>query len=168
MVSTLDILKRLYNHQVEYILVGGMACVVHGSQVVTQDVDICSPLTAENLSRLCAALADIHPRFRMTQDLRPLPETPEELKDYKNLYLLTDVGQLDVLSEIAGIGKYSEVRKRSIQVDLAGTPVLVLDLDTLILAKKAMDTPKDRQAVIELSAIRERLDDCKNKGPSGI
>ena len=157
MASTLDILKRLNKHQVKYVLVGGMACVIHGSQVVTQDVDICTPFDLENLSGLCAALVDVHPRFRMTKDLQPLPQTPEELKDFKNLYLLTDLGQLDVLSEIAGIGKYPEVRQRAIQVDLAGMPVWVLDLDTLILAKKAMNTPKDRQVVIELSAIRERL-----------
>jgi len=42
-------------------------------------------------------------------------------------------------------------------------PILVLDLDTLILAKGAMNTPKDRQVVIELSAIRERLRDMGKK-----
>ena len=163
MVSTLDILKRLSIHQVQYVLVGGMACVIHGSQVVTQDVDICAPLNPENLSALYAALGDINPRLRMTQDLEPLPQTPEELKDSKNLYLLTDLGQLDIMSEIAGIGEYSAVRRRAIQVELAGTSVWVLDLDTLILAKKAMNTPKDRQVVIELSAIRERLDSVNKK-----
>jgi hypothetical protein len=125
--------------------------------------DICAPLTPENLAGLYAALADIHPRFRMSNDLQPLPETFEEPKDFKNIYLLTDLGQLDVLSEIAGIGKYPEVRQRAIEMDLAGTPVWVLDLDTLILAKKAMNTPKDRQVAIELSAIRERLRSLEKK-----
>jgi hypothetical protein len=50
MVSTLDLLKRRNDHGVKYVLVGGMACVIHRSQVVTQDVDICAPLTWENLS----------------------------------------------------------------------------------------------------------------------
>jgi hypothetical protein len=157
MVSTLDILKRLNKHQVAYVLVGGMACVVHGSQVVTQDVDICAPMNPENLLRLYAALQGTHPRFRMTRDLRPLPQNPEDLEKYHNLYLFTDLGQLDVLSEIAGIGKYSEVEHHVIRIDLGGTSIRVLDLDTLILAKKAMNTPKDRQVALELSAIRERL-----------
>jgi hypothetical protein len=102
-----------------------MACVVHGSQVVTQDVDICAPLALENLRRLCDALKDIHPRFRMARDLRPLPQNPEELDKF--------------------------------QIDLGGTCIRVLDLDTLLIAKQAMNSPKDRQVALELSAIRERL-----------
>jgi hypothetical protein len=46
-----------------------------------------------------------------------------------------------------------------IRLDLGGASIRVLDLDTLILAKKAMNTPKDRQVALELSAIRERLHD---------
>jgi hypothetical protein len=76
-------------------------------------------------------------------------------------YVLTDLGQLDVLSEITGIGKYSDLEQHTIAVDLGGISVRVLDIDTLILAKKAMNAPKDRQAVIELAAIRERMDELK-------
>jgi hypothetical protein len=81
----------------------------------------------------------------------------EKLEGFKNLYLITDFGQLDVLSEIAGVGTYAEVEKHTIEVDLEGAPCRVLDLDTLIKAKEAMSSPKDRQAAIELAAIRKRL-----------
>jgi predicted nucleotidyltransferase len=157
MASILDLLKRLNDHRVKYVLVGGMACVIHGSQIVTQDVDICAPLTRENLSGLMAALAGANPRFRTTRALRPLPDQPEELENFKNLYLITDLAQLDVLSEIAGVGKYEEVERHTILVDLEGLPCRVLDLDTLIVAKKAMHSPKDQQAAKELEAIRQRL-----------
>jgi hypothetical protein len=163
MASTLDLLKRLNDHQVKYVLVGGIACVVHGSQIVTQDIDICAPLTLENLSGLLRALEDLHPRFRTARDLRPLPGEPAKLEGFKNLYLVTDIGQLDVLSGITGVGDHSEVDRHTIQVDLEGTPCRVLDLDTLITAKKAMNSPKDRQAAIELEAIRERLRDREKR-----
>jgi hypothetical protein len=163
MASTLDLLKRLNDHRVKYVLVGGMACVIHGSQIVTQDVDICAPLTLENLSRLLAAIAGAHPRFRTTLDYHPLPQDAEKLEGFKNLYLITDLGQLDVLSEIAGVGQYAEVEQHTIQVDLEGAPCRVLDLDTLITAKEAMNSPKDRQAAIELTAIRERLRGLKKR-----
>jgi hypothetical protein len=156
MASTLDLIKLLNDHRVKYVLVGGMACVVHGSQIVTQDVDICAPFTRENIEGLLAALAGAHPRFR-THDLRPLPDEPKHLEGFKNLYLLTDLGQLDILSEITGVGGYLEVEQHTILVDLGGAPCRVLDLDTLIAAKTAMNSPKDRQAVIELMAIQERL-----------
>ncbi|MBN2318247.1 MAG: nucleotidyltransferase [Acidobacteria bacterium] len=157
MASTIDLLKRLNAHQVKYVLVGGIACVIHGSQVVTQDTDICAPLNPENISALLNALADANPRFRMTHDLKMLPKQAEELTGYKNLYLITDFGQLDILSEITGIGEYAEVEKHIIRVDLEDIECLVLDLDMCITAKKAMNTPKDRQVAIELEAIRERL-----------
>ena len=66
MASTLDLLKRLNDHRVKYVLVGGMACVIHGSQMVTQDVDIFAPFTLENLSGLLAALRTL------THSLEPL------------------------------------------------------------------------------------------------
>jgi len=162
MASTIDLLKRLNSHHVRYVLVGGMACVIHGSQVVTQDVDICAPLDPDNLSSLLEALVGTNPRFRMTRDLKPLPERVEELAGFKNLYLITDLGPLDILSEVAGIGGYTEVKKHIIRIDLEGVKCHVLNLDMCITAKKAMNNPKDRQVAIELDAIRERLRDSQN------
>jgi len=157
MASTLDLLKRLNNCAVEYVLVGGVAAVVHGSQLVTGDLDICAPLDAPNLAKIVGALSDLQAKFRMTPDRRPLPTEPDELAGYKNLYLETLLGQLDILSEIAGVGDYAEVAMHSITLDLGGAICRVLDLDTLIKSKKALGRPRDLQAVIELEAIRQHL-----------
>ena len=93
----------------------------------------------------------------MARDLPPLPEEPEKLDGFRNLYLVTDLGPLDVLSEITGVGGHSEVERHAFGVDLEGVRCRVLDLDTLIRAKRALNSPKDRQAAIELEAIRQRL-----------
>ena len=157
MASTLDLLKILANHDVDFVGGGGVAGVLHGSRLVTQDVDVCAPLTLENLTRILASLAGLNPRFRAVPDDWPLPADPAALFGYRNLYLVTDLGQLDVLSEITGVGSYVEVASHAITVDLAGTGCRVLDLDTLIRAKRALNLPKDRQAIVELEAIRERI-----------
>jgi hypothetical protein len=157
MASTLDLLKRLSGHKVEFVIVGGVAGVLHGSSLVTRDLDICAPLTRENLARILMALSGLSPKFRMTPDKRPVSANPEDYVGYKNLYLLTDWGQLDILSEIMGLGEYDNVARHAITVDLGGIGCNVLDLDALILAKRSLDRPRDRQAVIELEAIRERL-----------
>ena len=159
MASTLDLLKRLSEHEVEFVIVGGVASVLHGSNLVTRDLDICAPLTRENLTRILGALSDLTPRFRMTPDKRPLSANPEDYVGYKNLYLLTDWGQLDILSEIMGLGNHENVARNAITVDLGGISCRVLNLDALILAKKSLNRPRDRQALIELEAIRERLRD---------
>jgi hypothetical protein len=157
MASILDLLRRLSEHEVEFAVVGGMAGVLHGSSLVTRDLDICAPLTRENIANILAALAGLTPRFRMTPDKRPVSTNPDDYIGYKNLYLITDWGQLDILSEILGLGDYENVTRYTITVDLGGMLCRVLELDALILAKKSLDRPRDRQAVIELEAIRERL-----------
>ena len=161
MVSTLDCLRILSAHDVEYVVVGGVAGVLHGSRLVTEDVDICAPLNISNLAKLLIAIGDSNPRFRMTPDRKPLPATPSQLAEFKNLYLITDLGQIDILSEITGVGDYEEVCKHAITVDLGGFTCRVLDLDTLILAKSAMNSLKDRQAVLELKSIKDRIQ-CQN------
>ena len=157
MASTLDLLKRLSDHRVECVVVGGVAGVAHGSSVVTEDVDVCAPLSADNLARIWAALGDLRPRWRMSPGRPPVPDDPNEVAGFKNLYLLTDLGQIDILSEISGVGAYDDVARHSIVVDLGGVTCRVLDIDALILTKKAMGRPKDLQTATELEAIRERV-----------
>ena len=60
----IQILKRLSEHDVRYVLIGGVAAVVHGSPVVTRDVDVCAPLDDENRAKIIDALRGLNPRWR--------------------------------------------------------------------------------------------------------
>ncbi|HUU84377.1 MAG TPA: nucleotidyltransferase [Phycisphaerae bacterium] len=164
MASTLDLLRRLTEHGVELVVVGGMAGVLHGSSIVTQDVDVCAPLEPDNLARILAALRGLHPCWREQPSHPPLPEHPAELAGFKNLYLLTDLGQIDFLSEISGLGAFAEVSRHSTTVNVGGMPCRVLNLDALIRARRALGRPKDLQAAVELEAIRQRRND-QNRSP---
>lgn len=157
MASTLDLLKRLHEHGVQFVVVGGLAGVLHGSRMVTEDVDVCAPLTPENIPRIVASLCAVHPTFRMRPDHLALPDDPDKLAGFKNLYLATDLGPIDFLSEITGLGAYAQVSRRCITVDLEGMQCQVLDLDALIQAKRALGRPRDLQAAAELEVIRDRL-----------
>lgn len=150
------ILRRLHDHQVEFVVVGGMAGIIHGSSIVTEDLDICAPFTAVNLSRLLAALQDSNPRHRMPTHQPPVSTNPETLATCKNLYIQSDLGQLDILSTIDDVGSYEQAYLHSTAVDLGGLALRVLNLDALIRAKAAISRPKDRQAVAELKALLER------------
>ena len=157
MASTLDFLKRLSEHGVEFVVVGGLAGVIHGSCLVTEDVDVCAPFDLPNLSKVVAAIRDLHPRHRMNPGHPPLPDDPASLVGFKNLYLVTDLGQIDFLSEITGVGDYAEVSHQTLAVELEGVSCRVLNLDALIRARRALGRPKDLQAAAELEAIRERV-----------
>jgi len=153
-----NLLRRLVGAGVDFVIVGGYAGVVHGCTLVTQDVDICCNFTPGNLLALQKAIADLHAVHRMTPGRQPLELTAENASQFRNLYLDTDLGHLDCLSEIEGLGGYDEVAKASQTIEIDGLPLRVLTIDALITAKEAMNRPRDREAVRQLRAIKELED----------
>lgn len=149
-------LAILAQSRVEFVLVGGYAAVAHGVSLVTQDVDICCRFSKEDLFHLQAVLAQLHPRHRMTPQKLPLELTDELCARLKNLYLETDLCLLDCLSEVKGVGCFEAVLAHSTELAFPGGTFRVLDLETLIQAKAAMDRPHDRLALTQLRAIQER------------
>jgi hypothetical protein len=153
-----QILKRLTEHEVQYVLIGGMAAMLHGSAVVTQDVDVCAPLEPPNLERIVRALRGLDPRFRFRPDKMPLFDDPARLVGFRNINLVTDWGVIDILGEVSGVGTYAEVVPRSREVQLAGFRCRLLDLDALIDAKRAAGREKDLIGVRHLEVIKKHLD----------
>ena len=160
MDMTLDFLKRLTDHGVQYVVVGGLAATLHGSSIITEDVDVCAPMTEENIRRIHAALLDLHPKFRMRPDRTALPEDPTRLFEFKNLNLETDWGQMNILEKISGVGDYEHASVGAAIVDIDGRSCRFLGLDELIRAKKAAARPKDLLVLRELEAIRQRKRDA--------
>lgn len=154
MSDFLNLLQRLARAGVDFVIVGGYAGVVHGCTYVTQDIDICCDFSPANLLALQEALSDLHPVHRMTPGRQPLKLTPENATDFKNLYLDTDIGRLDCLSYIEGIGGYQQVKQAGEWVEVEGMQLHVLTLDSLIAAKEAMNRPRDREAIRQLRAIK--------------
>jgi predicted nucleotidyltransferase len=157
MASTLDLLRRLVDHGVEFVLVGGMAAAAHGSSVVTEDVDVCIRFDLPTLTRLLDALRGSHPRQRMQPQRSALSADPAAYLGWHNLYLVTDEGQLDVLSEISGVGPLEALLPGSLLLDLGGFGCRVMGVEDLIRAKRALGRPKDLRAALELEAVRRKV-----------
>ena len=155
--NLIDILQRLSEHHVDFVIIGGFAAVTHGSTLVTQDIDICCEFSETNLKKLQKAIEDLHPVHRLTPKRIPLQITPEFCKGLNNLYLNTDIGILDCLSSVLGIGNFKKVRKCSVTIKgMNNQKFRVLSLDALIVAKKAMGRAKDKETVIQLQAILDK------------
>jgi len=155
MPSSLEILKRLVEKEVDFVLVGGMASVAHGSSMVTEDLDVCARLDTANASRILQAIGDLDPKWRTNPRHPALTSDPSVLATFNNLYLLTNLGIVDVLGEITGIGSFDEVKRRSIEIQVAGVRCRVMDLSSLIESKRAIGRPKDIHVARELEAIQE-------------
>ncbi|MFT3839492.1 MAG: hypothetical protein QM723_21090 [Myxococcaceae bacterium] len=157
MGSTLDLLRRLTEAKVDYVLVGGMAAIAHGASTVTEDADICINFDLATLTAAFKALEPLHPRQRMNPAKPPLGTDPAPFVGYKNLYLLTDDGVLDLLGEVVAVGGYERVAARAVELDLGAFRCRVMGLDDLIECKRALGRPKDVRAAAELDRVRARV-----------
>jgi predicted nucleotidyltransferase len=156
-VSELNrLLQRLIEADVEFVIVGGFGGVLHGSSLVTRDLDVCALLTATNVEKLRLAFRDLNPKHRLASNRLSFLENPEPGVALRNLYLQTDLGPLDLMSSITGVGDYARVAASAIEVELFGHRVKVISIEDLIAAKEALGREKDLLAAKELRAILER------------
>lgn len=149
------LLAALRTAKVDFIVVGGVAATVHGSAHLTDDVDVVYSRDPANVARLVKGLAALHPYPRGAPPGLPFRWDERTIHAGLNFTLATDLGDLDLLGEISGGGRYEDLLPHAVQVGLFGQPVLVLDLATLIRTKRAAGRPKDFEAVAELEAIEE-------------
>ena len=150
-----ELTRRLIEAQVEFVLVGGFAALAHGVTLVTRDVDICCRFSEANLMRIQTAVENLHPAQRSRPDLL-LALTPERCASLKNLHLKTDLGAVDCLGEVLGVGDFGSVLQHSVELELPFGNCRILDLDALIRAKEAMNRDHDRLTVRQLTEIKRR------------
>lgn len=150
------LLETLLENKIDFVLIGGFAAVVHGSTLVTQDLDICMAMSDTNLENLRKILKDYDPWHRMNRKARlSFLEHPKTTEGLNNIYLQTDLGILDILSETPPAGDFEAIKKNSIEIPLYGHKCKIISIDDLIKVKEKMNRPKDVQAVMELRKIRE-------------
>jgi predicted nucleotidyltransferase len=167
-VSDLNrLLQRLCDADFDFVIVGGFAAVLHGSSLMTRDLDVCALLTQENVTKLREVLHDLHPVHRLSGQKLPFLDNPAPGVSVNNLYLGTDFGPVDLLSSILGVGDFESVRANAVEVTLFGRLFRVISLDDLIRAKEALTRDKDQQAVLQLRAIREKLKAAQQAAAAG-
>src|SRR5512141_2826507 len=96
------------------------------------DLDILMPFTPDNCARLLQAVSGIHPRLSHTVDKRALQLTAEELARFRNLYLLTDCGRLDILGSLPPLSDIHGIMRRAESMEVDGLTIRVLSLEDLI------------------------------------
>ena len=152
-----EIVQVFSSLQVDFIVVGGLAAIVHGSPRLTQDVDVVYSRTPDNLQRIVDALRPHEPYLRGAPPGLPFLWDARTLKNGLNFTLRTKLGDIDLLGEIVGGGRYENLLPHSREMPMFGIRAKVLGLDKLIEVKRAAGRPKDFEVIAELEAIREEL-----------
>jgi hypothetical protein len=155
-----EILRALAEHEVDFVVVGGIAVQAHGYIRGTADVDIVPRPSLLNLSRLGEALADLD-----AQHLRAVPRLnvtdPQLLKRAPLIPLLTRTGRLDLIDieHLAGApASYDELRSRALVVGLEDVAIAVAGLDDLLRMKRTAARPQDLTDIAALTRTDEELE----------
>lgn len=149
-------LRALAEGGVRFVVVGGVAAAAHGAARATYDVDVVYERSAGNLDRLVAALAPLTPYLRGAPPGLPFRWDSATLSRGLNFTLTTTAGDLDLLGEIVGGGRYEDILADSVQTEMFGATVLCLGLEKLIEVKRAAGRPKDLESIAELELLRDR------------
>jgi hypothetical protein len=153
-----EILEVLAAHEVDFVLVGGMAGAARGSALVTFDVDVVYARDVENLQRLATALQQLSATLRGALQDIPFLLDAKTLKAGGHFTFDTTYGPLDILDRPDGSPRYAELKKAAAEpLDVYGTHIHVASLDHLISMKEAAGRPKDLNAAMEYRVLADEL-----------
>ncbi len=149
------LLPVLVEAGVEFILIGGVAGVVHGAARLTYDVDLVYARSRVNYERLVAALTPHQPYLRDAPPGLPFRLDLATFRNGLNFTLTTAIGDLDLLGEVAGGGTYENLLPDTQPIEAFGVTFRCITLPKLIELKRAAGRPKDFEAIAELEALME-------------
>ncbi len=154
MLDLETLLDALHTASVQFVVIGGVAAVSHGSAHVTGDLDVCYERTEANYERLSQALAPLKPHLRNAPPDLPFQWDAETLRKGMNFTLSTDAGPVDLLGHISGLGGYEAVKAQAESFQLYGRTTWVLSLEGLIRSKEATGRAKDERMLPELRSLQ--------------
>lgn len=151
--------STLAEHEVDYVLIGGLAAVLHGSTAMTNDADILPDSDMKNLERLGRALTALNARLRVDGDPDGIPFDPHPslIASMAMLNMTTRCGDLDLTFTPSGLDGYLGVSERSVTFEVGELHIRVAALADIIRSKEAADRPKDHATLPILHALQEEI-----------
>lgn len=129
---------------VRFLVIGGVACVLHGAPYQTVDCDVTPEESDDNLARLSTALDELGARIWTGDDGGlEFRHDAQSLKDARTWNLITRHGLLDISFEPDGTAGYPELIKRAVFVEVDGVRFAVASLDDVVVSKQAAAREKD-------------------------
>ena len=149
-VNLSELLEKLCESGVEFILVGGLAAVVQGSPLTTMDVDIVHKRSPDNINSLIRFLETAEAEYRRP-DEKTIKPVASDLAGMGHILLKTRFGPLDILSFIEDGKTYEDLIDHTVPIPFRGHTLRVLDLKTLVELKRLSGDPRDqhRLAILE-------------------
>lgn len=161
----LPLFKALNDADVQYIVVGGIATILHGYVRATADIDLVVDLQVEEASKLITALTQEGFKPKVPVQAMEFADANKRERWIKekgmqvfSMYHPDKIGMTVDLFVHQPI-PYSELLQRSVMMDLEGIKVRVCSIDDLITMKKKAGRHKDLADIEQLTKIKEYEED---------
>jgi predicted nucleotidyltransferase len=151
-----QMLRRLTEGGVDYVVIGGIAVIAQGYVRTTRDLDIAFAGDAANMEALGRVLTELDARLRGVEEEIPFTADARTLAGIQLLTLDTALGWLDVHKVVPGVGRYEDLRRRAVNATFDGLPVRVASIDDLLAMKAAAGRDIDKVDIAALEAIKRR------------
>jgi hypothetical protein len=151
------ILHALNEHEVEYVVIGGLAGIAQGSVLPSFDLDIAYARDGTNLRRLAAVLREIGATLRGVPADVPFTPDARTLRSGSHFTFETLYGSFDILSDPSGAPKYPQLRSAAITAKIDEEDVLVASLDHLIAMKESTGREKDQYMAREYRTLADEI-----------
>ena len=145
------VFQALDRHRVKYVVIGGFARVLQGTEELTHGIDIVPALRGDNLRRLDEALQEIHAKPPGAKELERIDETT---LGQPVLELATDYGELKIIPMPIGTHGYDDLRRGAQREPLGrGVRPEVASIGDLARMATALGTERDLARVRQLRRL---------------
>lgn len=167
-LDTERVVRALSSHDVEYVLIGGLAALAHGSTIATADADVVPRTEAANLERLLDTLEELGAAILIGERRQAMEaglpweaaelnaRGGEALASADAWHFTTDAGPIDIVVSVTGVGSYEAHAPSAEDRAVFGVRIRVAGLDDLIASKEATGRPKDEAILRELRELRQQ------------
>lgn len=148
-----ELLRRLADADVEFVVVGGLAVNAWGVVRGTKDVDIVVAPETENLKRVATVAVACGGHVQQGEALLASPiSIASALASGEQVAIETDLGRLDVIQGLEGIPSYEELRSRATEAEILGITVAICSIEDLKAMKRAAGRTRDLADIEDLEA----------------
>lgn len=156
------VLEVLGRHGVDFVLIGGLALALLGSNRLTFDIDLVPAADTANLERLASAMRELEAKVIVYVDADEIHLSEpiwssQVMLDNPFLHLRTNAGDVDLLLRPTGLPEgYRQLLSGCVRIQLRGRPINVAGLDDLAISKRAVGRAKDLDDLERIERMRTR------------
>ena len=148
--------EALNRHQVKWVLIGGMAIVLHGADYLTSDCDLAFEKSEPNLKRLKSALEELGARPVRESDSGGF-ELDYSILMAHSMHLKSEAGPVDLINRLPNIESFEKLYENAVLYEIEGIEFRIASIEDLIRLKSDSSRERDQLHVSVLKSLRDAL-----------